>query len=168
MLDREDLDDTQNVGSNTDENYIRLVMPINNLMTEFSEGSNIGGLMQHMFAQIKTQVENSQMPEINFTLYKIMHLHINFHKLELMEDSAHIKLTERIVKTKAAVNPKNNGQQCVKQTAIAELYHEETGNNIKRILKQQYYEDQYNWNGLEFPLAMQKRGRFEKTTLALQ
>ena len=50
-------------------------------MTKFFEGSNISDLIQGMLAHIKTQVENPRMPESGFSLDKIMHLYINFHRL---------------------------------------------------------------------------------------
>ena len=50
-------------------------------MMEFSEGSNSKKLMQCIFAHIKTQVGNPQMPESGFMLDQIMHLYINFCKL---------------------------------------------------------------------------------------
>ena len=56
-------------------------MLFNSLMMDFSEGSNSKKLMQCMFAHIKTQVENPQMPESGFMLDQIMHLYINFRKL---------------------------------------------------------------------------------------
>ena len=58
-------------------------MPFNSLMTEFFEGSNSDELIERMFADIKTQVENSRMPESGFALDKIMHMYINFHRLVL-------------------------------------------------------------------------------------
>ena len=39
------------------------------------------------------------------------------------------------------------------------------GRNAQRISKLQHHEDQYNWQGLEFPLAIQKLGKFEKKNL---
>lgn len=37
----------------------------------------------------------------------------------------------------------------------------------QRILKLQYYEDQCNWNKLEFPLAIQQIGKFEKSNTGI-
>ena len=42
------------------------------------------------------------------------------------------------------------------------LHQDEIGNNPERISKLQYYEDQYNRNGLEFLLAIHKIGKFER------
>ena len=55
-------------------NYTRVEMPFNSLMTEFSQGSDINDLIQCMLAHIKTQVEHPRVPESHFSLDKIMHL----------------------------------------------------------------------------------------------
>ena len=72
-------------------------MPFNSLMTQFFEGSNIEEQIQRMFAHSKTQVENSSMHE-EFTLDRIMHLHINFHKLALTHGSSYTELPKWIAK----------------------------------------------------------------------
>ena len=59
-----------------------------------------------MFVVIKTQVENSQLPESSFTLDLIMQLHIKFHKLALIRGSSYIELPEWLTKKKAVINPK--------------------------------------------------------------
>ena len=43
---------------NKGDNYIRVEMPFNSLMTEFFESNDINDLIQRMLAHIKTQVEN--------------------------------------------------------------------------------------------------------------
>ena len=77
---------------NEEVGYTRVEMPFNSLMTELFEGSDINDLIQHMFAYIKTQVENPRMPESGFSLDKIMHLYIKFHRLALTRGSSYIEL----------------------------------------------------------------------------
>ena len=67
----------------TGDNYIRVEMPFNSLMTEVFDASDIDDLIQRMLAYIKAQTENPKFPESGFTLNKIMHLYINFHRLVL-------------------------------------------------------------------------------------
>ena len=62
-LDPEDTENAQDMDGSTSDNYTRVEMPFNSLMTEFFEGSDINNLIQRMFAYIKTQVENPRMPE---------------------------------------------------------------------------------------------------------
>ena len=72
-------------GGTTGDNYIRVEMPFNSLMTEFFDASDINDLIQRMLAYIKAQTENPKFPESGFTLDKIMHLYINFHMLALTQ-----------------------------------------------------------------------------------
>ena len=65
----EDLDD--GIG----DNYIRVEMPFNSLITEFFEANDINGLIQRMLAYINAQTENPRFPHSGFTLDKIMHLY---------------------------------------------------------------------------------------------
>ena len=109
-LDPEDVESAQDLDGNTGDNCTRVEMPFNSLMTEFFEGSYINDLMQCMLAHIKTQVENPRMPENSFTLNKIMHLYINFHRLELTRGSSYIELPEWIQRKKAVINPQNKDE----------------------------------------------------------
>ena len=58
-LDPENLEDAQKLdAAKTGDNYIRVKMPFNSLMTEFFEGSDTNDLIQRMLPHIKAQVEN--------------------------------------------------------------------------------------------------------------
>ena len=83
----QDLDDGA-----TCNNYIRVEMPFNSLMTEFFDTSDINDLIQRMLEYIKAQTENPKFPERGFTLDKIMQLYINFHRLVLTRGSSYIEL----------------------------------------------------------------------------
>ena len=65
----EDLDD--GIG----DNYIRVEMPFNSLITEFFEANDINGLIQRVLAYINAQTANLRFPQSGFTLDKIMHLY---------------------------------------------------------------------------------------------
>ena len=88
----EDPKNTLDVDDSTSDNYIRHEMPFNRLMTDFFQGSDINDLIQHMLAHIKTQVKNPRMPDSGYSLDKIMHLHINFHRLVLTRGSSYTEL----------------------------------------------------------------------------
>ena len=117
-----------------------------------------------MFAHIKAQVRNPGMPQSGFTLDQIMHLHINFDKLGLVRGSIYTELPKRTALKKEMINPKNNDEQCFKCVVIATLLHEEIDQGPHCTSKLQNYEDQHNWRGLKFPLALQKIGKFEKSS----
>ena len=83
-LDPEDAKNAQNLDDGiTSDNYERVEMPFNSLMTEFFEGSDISDLIESMLAYIKAQTENPKFPESGFTLDQIMHLYKNFRRLAL-------------------------------------------------------------------------------------
>ena len=79
-----------------------------------------------------------------------------------MRVSSYIELLEWIVNKKAWINPRKNDEQCFKWAVIAALHHKEIWNNPGHLSKLQHFENQYNWNRLEFPLAIQNTGEFEK------
>ena len=101
------------------DNYIRVEMQFNSLMTEFFEGSDINDLIQRMLAYIKIQVENLRMPESGFSLDKIMHLYINFHGLALTQGSCNTELPEWIKNKKAMINLQNKDEEYFKWAIIA-------------------------------------------------
>ena len=136
----QDLDD----GTTDDIYYEKIEMPFNSLMTEFFDVSDINDLIERMLAYIKAQTENPKFPESGFTLDKIMHLHINFHKLALTRVSSYIELPKWIKSKKAVINPQNKDEECFKWATIAEIHHEEIKKDHQRKSRLRPYENQYN------------------------
>ena len=100
-------------------------MPFNSLMTKFFQGCDINNLIQRMLTYIKTQVESSRMPGSGFSLDKIMHLYINFHRLPLTRGCSCTKLPKWMKSKKAVINPQNKDKECFKWAVIAALHHRE-------------------------------------------
>ena len=163
-LDPEDAKNDQDLDDGTAGNvyYTRIKMPFNSLMREFFQASDISVLKERMLAYIKAQTENPKFPESGFTLDKIMHLYINFHRLVLTRGSSYIDLPEWLKSKKAMINPQNKNEECFKWAVIAALHHEEIKNNPERISFVRPYENQHNWKGLEFPVSIKKIDKFEK------
>ena len=105
----EDAKNVQDSDGSTGDNYIKVGMSFNTLMTEFFEGSDINDLIQGILAHIKTQVENPRMPESGFSLDKIMHLYINFLRLVLTRGSFYTELPKWLKSKKAVINPQKKG-----------------------------------------------------------
>ena len=141
--DNTDLTTHENEGCPGD-GYTRVGLPFNSLMTEVFEASDINDLIQRMLAYIKTQTENPKFPESGFTLDKIMHLYINFHRLALTRGGSYIELPKWIKSKKAVINPQNKDEECFKWAFIAALHHEEIKHNLERISLLRPYEKQYN------------------------
>ena len=73
---------------------------------EIFQGSDVEELIQHIFAHIKSQIENPVLPTSGFTLDSIMHLGINFHKPVLTWTGSYIKPSSWITLEKVVVSPK--------------------------------------------------------------
>ena len=102
----------------TGDNYMRVEMPFNSTMTQFFQGTDNNDLIERMLAYIKAQIENPKFPESGFTLDKIMHLYINFHRLLLTRGSSYTELLEWMQNEKAVINPKNKDEECFKWAVI--------------------------------------------------
>ena len=95
QLDLQDAKNAQGLDDGiTGDNYIRVEMPFNSLMTEVFEGSDISDLIQRMLAYIKALTENPKFAQSVFTLDKVMRLHINFHRLVLTRGSSYTELSK--------------------------------------------------------------------------
>ena len=92
-LDPEDAKNAQDLDDDTagDIYYKKIERPF-----EFFEGSDINDLIQRMLSYIKAQTENLKFPKSGFTLDKIMHLYINFHKLALTRGGSYNELPKWI------------------------------------------------------------------------
>ena len=162
-LDPEDAKNAQDLDDvTTRDNYIRVEIPFNSLITEFFEASDINDLIQRMLAYIKAQTENPKFPESGFTLDKIMHLCRNFHKLALTRGGSYIELPKWLKSKKAVIKTQNKDEECFKWAVIGAFHHEEIKKDHQRISRLRPYEKQYNWEGLEFPVSIKKIDKFEK------
>ena len=63
---------------------------------------------------------------------------------------------------KVVINPQNKDEECFKQAVIEALHHEENKHHPERINLLRPYENQNNWEGLEFPVSIKKIVKLEK------
>ena len=142
--------------------YTRIEMSFNSLMTEIFGASDISDLIERMLVHIKAQTENPKFPESDFTLDKIMHLYINFHRLVLTRGSSYTELPKWLKSKKSVINPQNKDEECFKWAVIEALHHKKIKHHPDRISLLRPYENQYNWKELEFPVSIKKIDKFEK------
>ena len=161
-LNPEDVENAEDMDCNVGDSYIKVELPFNSVMAKFFDGRDIGELIQDILAHIKIQVENPQMTESGFKLDKIMHLYINFHRLALTWGSSYNELQEWIESKKAVINSQNKDEECFKWAVIAALHHKEIKNRPGRISLLEPYENQCNWERLEFTISIKKIDKFEK------
>ena len=163
-LDPEDAKNAQDLDDGISDNYIRVEMPLNSLMAEFFEASDINDLIERMVVYIKAQTGNPKFPESDFTLDKIMHLYINFHRLVLTRGSSYNELPDWMKSKKAVINSQNKDEECFKWAVIPALHYEDIKHHPERISLLRSYEKRYNWKGLEFRVSIKKIDKFEKNS----
>ena len=139
VIDPQNIASAQDIGGNAGDNYTKIKMSFNSLMTEFVVSSNTNELRQRMFAHTKTKAENPRMPESGVTLDQIMNLYIDFNKLALTLGSSYIKLPKWIAKKKPVINPKINNERCFKSAVIIALHHVENAKDKQCISNPQHY-----------------------------
>ena len=140
-------------------------MPFNSLMTEFFEATDINDLIKRMLAYIKAQTENPNFPEIGFTLDKIMHFYIHFHRLVLIRSSSYIELLEWLKSKKALINLENKDEECFKWTVIEALHHKEIKRHPDRISLLSLMKINIARKGLSFQYRLRRLISLKRATL---
>lgn len=74
--------------------------------------------------------------------------------------SSYIELPKEIHDSKAVINIKNEDQECFKQSILAALHPQRT--NPQRVFKYQAYNEELNFEGIEFPVPIYQISKFEK------
>ena len=114
-----------------------------------------------MIEYMAQQIENPALRNSKFVFDRILHMDIDFHRLNLTRGSSYIPLLDWLMKKKAIINPRNSDMECFKWARIAATKWEEVGNNPERVNKLKKYEEGFNWSGLEFPVCFRDINKFE-------
>ena len=138
----------------------RVEKAFNSRMTEIHLGSDLDEIID---THMKTQIKNSALTNSIFMFNEVLFIDLNFHRLDLTRGSSYIPLPSWIASKKAVINPKNeNDEECFKWAVSAALHHKEIKSHPKHISNIMRYTNNYNWSGLEFPVAIDKINEFEK------
>ena len=131
------------------------------MMTVYSlndKNEIVTAIIEHMAPQI----ENPALRNSKLVFNKVLHMNVDFHRLNLTRGSSYIPLPDWLMKKKAIMNPKNSDIECFKWVVIAAMKWEEVGNNPERVSKLRRYEGEFDWSGLEFPVSFRDINKFER------
>ena len=67
-----------------------------------------------MIEHMAQQIENPALRNSKFVFDRILHMDIDFHRLNLTRDSSYILLPDWLMKKKAIINPRNSDMECFK------------------------------------------------------
>ena len=113
------------------------------MMTDYSlndKNEIVTAMIEHMAQQI----ENPALRNSKLVFDRVLHMDIDFHRLNLTRGSSYVPLPDWLMKKKAMINPKNSDVECFKWAVIAAMNWEEIGNNPERVSKLRRYEGDFD------------------------
>ena len=116
----------------------------------------------HMTEHMAQQIENPALRNSKFVFDRVLHIDIDFYRLNLTRGSSYVLLPDWLMIKKAIINPKNSDMECFKWAVIAAMNWEEVGNNPERVSKLRRYEGEFDWSDTEFPVSFRDINKFER------
>ena len=74
-----------------------------------------------MIEHMAQQIENSALRNSKFVFDRVLHMDIDFHRLNLTRGSSYVPLPDWLMKKKVMINPKNSDMECFKWAVIAAM-----------------------------------------------
>ena len=118
-------------------------------------------LVTAMIEHMAQQIENPALRK-KFFFDRVLHMDIDFHRLNLPRGSSYVPLPDWLTKKKAIINPKNSDMECFKWAVMAAVKWEEIDRDHQRVSKLKRYEGEFYWSGLEFPVSLRDINKFER------
>ena len=117
----------------------------------------VSAMIEHMYQQI----ENPALRDSKFVFNGVIHMDIDFQRLNLTRGSSYLPLPEWLAKKGTIINPKNSDMECFKWAVIAAMKWKDIGDHPERISELRRYEDDFDWDGMKFPASFRDIKRFE-------
>ena len=76
--------------------------------------SDMDEIVSEMISHMAQQIENPALKDSKFVFDEVIHINIDFHRLNLTRGSSYIPLPDWLAKKKAIINPKNSDMECFK------------------------------------------------------
>ena len=125
--------------------------------------SDMDEIVSEMIKHMCQQIENPVLSDSKFVFDGVIHMDIDFHRLNLTRGSSYIPLPDWLAKKGAIINPKNSDMECFKWAVIAAMKWKDTDNHPERISKLRRYEDDFDWTGIKFPASFRDIKRIAST-----
>ena len=118
-------------------------------------------IVNEMIAHMKQQIENPALSNSRFVFDEVLHMDVDFHRLNLTRGSSYLPLPDWLACKKVIINSKNTDRECFKWAAIAASRWEEINNNPERVSKLARFEAEFDWTGIGFPVSFRDIKGFE-------
>ena len=130
-----------------------LELAFNSRMVNVYNLSDMNKTVNEMIAHMKQQIENPALSNSRFVFDEVIHMDVDFHRLNLMRGSSYLPLPDWLAHKKAIINPKNADRECFKWAVIAASRWEEIDRDPQRISKLKKFEEDFDWSGIGFPVS---------------
>ena len=136
-------------------------LAFNSRMANIYNLSDMNEIVNEMIAHMKGQIENPALSNSRFVFNEVLHMDVDFHRLNLMRGSSYLLLTEWLARKKAIINPLNEDQECFKWAVIAASRWEDIDRNPQRVSKLKKFKADFDWSGIGFPVSFKDITKFE-------
>ena len=96
-------------------------LAFNSRMVNVYNLSDMNEIVNEIITHMSGQIENPALSNSRFVLDEVLHMDVNFHRLNLMRGSSCLPLPEWLARKNAIINPKNADRECFKWAIIAAL-----------------------------------------------
>ncbi|XP_043280369.1 uncharacterized protein [Venturia canescens] len=108
---------------------------------------------------IQTDLEEFEEQGSGWSLHSIINMTLHINKFNPMRGSSYVDLPAKIRNKNACINVQNNDEQCFKWAILSALH---PTNYSNRVSEYRRYEQELNFDGIEFPVEPRKISKFEK------
>ena len=136
-------------------------LAFNSRMVNVYNLSYLGKIVNKMIAHMKQEIKNPALSNSRFVFDEVLHMDIDFHRLNLTRRSSYLPLPDWLAHKKAIINPKNADRECFKWAVIATSRWEEIDRDPQRISKLRRFEADFDWTGIGFLVSFRDIKGFE-------
>jgi hypothetical protein len=127
------------------------IFPTTNISEKYDEGSE----------KISNDISEYQKNGSGWTLKKVVRMIVKITKYQIVRGAGFSELPKFITSKKTVINIKNEDEMCFKYAVTRALHPvEKKANVVSKILRKQT--EEYNWEGLTFPVAVKDVKIFSK------
>ena len=125
------------------------------------EGTDVNDLCQKMTDKILEGIEKYNKGGSNFIFKQILSLEIHTVQYEPLGGSSYIELPESLANKKAIINLKNTDNKCF-MWSVTRALHPAKDHSERIDTKLIKSTENFNWDGITFPVDLKQIDRFEK------
>ena len=102
-------------------------LAFNSRMLNIYNLGDMNEIVDSMISHMVQQTENLALKDSKFVFDEVMHMGVDFHRLDLMRGSSYLPLPDWLAFKKALIKPKNSDLECFQWAVIAAMRWEEIG-----------------------------------------